>query len=119
MVRVSGLGNAYLQQTQEGLTGRANESSITRHASGPLVLSLVGFSEKTTRVGFKDSTGAVRVIILVPLSEENQSIGSMVGELVSFRSAVRQAALKDARPKHQQDGKFLLHQSRTSPLFVE
>jgi cysteinyl-tRNA synthetase len=91
LVRVSEMGNAYLNQTPEGPV------EPMKAVLGTLrdLLSLVGFSEKTTQVGLKDSSSASLHSSPIVGGES-----ALVEELVRFRSAVRQAALKDAQSKN-------------------
>ena len=90
LVRISEMGNAYLNQSPEGPV------EPMKAVLGTLrdLLSLVGFSKKTTEVGLKYSSGASLHSSPIVGGES-----ALVEELVRFRSAVRQAALKDAQSK--------------------
>jgi hypothetical protein len=93
LVRVSEMGNAYLHQTPEGpIEPMKAVLGTVRH-----LLSLVGFSEKTTQVGLKNNSASYHTSPIVG------GESALVEELVRFRSAVRQAALKDAQSKTASD----------------
>jgi cysteinyl-tRNA synthetase len=89
LVRVSEMGNAYLHQTPNGPVEplKAVLGTLRR------LLSHVGFSEKTTEVGLKNTSASYHTSPIVG------GESALVEELVRFRSAVRQAALKDAQSK--------------------
>jgi cysteinyl-tRNA synthetase len=94
LVRVSEMGNAYLNQTPSGPVEPMKAVLGTlRH-----LLSLVGFSEKTTQVGLKNWNNDNATTSPIVGGES-----ALVEELVRFRSAVRQAALKDAQSKTASD----------------
>ncbi len=86
LVAIADMGNAYLRTRPIGSTEALHHCISSLRKS----LSLVGFSDKTVRVGSKESS-----------SDTPQAIvgGTMalIEELVNFRSGVRNAALTDVR----------------------
>jgi cysteinyl-tRNA synthetase len=86
LVAVADFGNAYLRTSPAGPTEPIKYCLSSLRES----LSLVGFSEKTVRVGLNQvSTLASQAIA--------GGEGALIEELVKFRSGVRNAALADVR----------------------
>jgi cysteinyl-tRNA synthetase len=89
LVQVAELGNTYLSQNDRGPI-EPLKAAISNLRD---LLSLVGFSEKTTRAGLGLSEQGAK---------SSHSLGderAVIDAMVHFRSAVRHAALEDAKGK--------------------
>ena len=89
LVQLAELGNSYLLQTKQGPV-EPMKAVIGNLRS---LLSLVGFSERTTRAGLREICHSV---------QSSQVVGgerSLIEAVVQFRSAVRQSALDGAKSK--------------------
>jgi cysteinyl-tRNA synthetase len=88
LVRLAEQGSEYLTHSSHGLPVEPVRAALQTIRG---LLSLVGFSDKTTRVGMERSSDDVTTSRVVGGEP------ALVEELVRFRAAVRQAALEDAQ----------------------